>query len=464
MKFPLVTRTRLRKEVARWSERLIAKKIRLAELKSELERYKAATSDAHARLQLMDETSAKLETMTEARSAELRWLSEVERIAEARANEIEILRGQLGEAKRLHSHLLTTLVENTPEIEALSTNAESASCAIPIIVGIDVEPDSREVDREAPRWDGAAMVFEQLPGLRDQWRNLAGTEHVPLSWFVRADPQIEISNGGAGWAFEHFSQHWMAVASAGDEIGLHMHPWRWDSHHGRWLQDHRDEEWLKHCLDTALSSYCLYFGKPPTSYRGGDRFLSDELLRRLEVAGVQVDLSLERMPGATRLLAVELSDGRIPDCDEIPVSGYWPSPKDFRHPGPERTSGLGILPLTAYPAGTLPLWMAEDDFRNALRLVLRDLPELSHLAFIIRSDLILKGEWMSFCRNMELLATLVQKGGFEFTTATKAWHRVRDRLRSRDGNPERLSDHSHGHFSRGGAGTGISDSSERFGL
>lgn len=374
----------------------------------------------------MAETCARHEAVAEARKAELRWLSEVEKIAGTREREIEIIRGQLREAERKHSCLLKELAESAPTIAATSAEEKFASAAIPIIVGIDIEPDSREVDRNDPRWEGAALIFERLPELRKGWAGLAGTGRMALTWFARADPQIEIANGAADWALEQFSDHWRAIGRAGDEIGLHMHPWRWNSDHGRWLQDHADEGWLSHCLDTALSAYRQYFGKAPTCYKGGDRFISDSLLRQLEAAGVEVDLSVERLPGVTQLLTGELADGRLPSCESVPVNGYRPSSEDFRKPDPARKSGLGMLPLTSYPAGTLHLWMPSDDFQNALRLVLRDRASLSHLAFAIRCDLILKGEWQSFCQNMETLAGLVRTGGFQFTTATEAWHRVRD--------------------------------------
>src|SRR5262245_15611630 len=65
----------------------------------------------------------------------------------------------------------------------------------PVLLCVDVEPEGRAIDPEAPvDWDGFEQVHEYLAGLRP--RLAAATGHpAHFSWFLRMDPQIERVHG-----------------------------------------------------------------------------------------------------------------------------------------------------------------------------------------------------------------------------------------------------------------------------
>lgn len=421
MKFPFVRRSRLESESKKWRSRVAELKGRLERAKDRANQSKARASELEGRV---EELNARLSDLDSARQKEGSWLREVEGLCEIRAKEIEILKRELQEAEEVNSQLLAQLVAELPAPREIDSGARGSGERIPIMFGFDFEPDGREVDRENPTWDGGEALLEQAEDFRDRLAKASGQETVPLSWFLRADPQVELAHGSASWAFDQFSAQWHSLISQGDELGIHMHPWRWDEEADRWRQDHADEEWLLHCLDVAIDAYCDFMGRGPTSYRGGDRFFNAVVMRHLEKRGIKADFSLERMKGGERLVNFELGAGAIPDHSQISSAAFWPSENDYRKAGPPRESGFGLLPLTSYPGGTLCPWMKPEDFANALRFVLANSPGLTHLAFIARTDLPLSGRWEWVCQNCEFLAGLVAGGQFEFVAATPAWERI----------------------------------------
>ena len=423
MKFPLVSRSRLEAESKQWRSRVAELKDRLERAKARADRSKARASEWKGRV---DALNAQRNEWDSIRRKEGAWLRKVEDLCEVRAKEIEILRRELREAEEANSQLLAQLVSGLPASREIDPGSRGTGARIPIVFGFDFEPDGREVDRENPTWNGGVALLEQAEDFRDRLAKASGQETVPLSWFLRADPQVELAQGSASWAFDRFSEQWQSLLAQGDELGLHMHPWRWDEEADRWRQDHADEEWLLHCLDVAIDAYRDFMGRGPTSYRGGDRFFNAVVMRHLEKRGIKADFSLERMKGGARLANHELGAGAIPDHSRISPEAFWPSENDYRVPGPPRESGFGLLPLTSYPGGTLCPWMKPEDFANALRFVLANSPRLTHLAFIARTDLPLSDRWEGTCRNCEFLARLVAEGRFEFVAATSAWERIQN--------------------------------------
>lgn len=303
-----------------------------------------------------------------------------------------------------------------------------AGSAVPVILGVDVEPDARVVDLRNPSWDATAAFFSKVADLRRRAAAVAGAP-LRFTWFPRADPQVEIANGSAGWALENFRADWNAVRLEGDEIGLHMHPWRWDEAAGGWCQDHADEDWVVGCARSAIETFRTAFGHTPACYRGGDRYLSNAVVRLLEDEGVALDLTLERMPGVPRLVMAERGTGEIPDGTAVPLRAYRPSSADFRVPDPDRTSGLAMLPLTAYGQASLVPWLPNKEFEQALdALISRHADgsqKLTHMAFVARSDLANIPQWDAFARNILTLARRVRAGQLAFATASGAWQRIR---------------------------------------
>jgi len=246
-------------------------------------------------------------------------------------------------------------------------------------------------------------------------------EKVPLSWFPRADPQVAIANGDASWALKEFAREWQRVSDAGDEIGLHMHPWRWNEAEGWWSQDHGDEDWVCDCLHSSLAAYRKHFGETPSSYRGGDRFLSQAVVEILEAEGVLVDLTLERMPAVQRLVEAEHGSGSIPDGTTIPSRAYRPSANDFKQADAKKSKGLGMLPLTAYEGASLSPWLPNTIFEDELQGLMEKNEAPTHLAFVVRADIAETPSWDHFIENTQSLARRVRQKHLLFTTASQAW-------------------------------------------
>jgi hypothetical protein len=294
---------------------------------------------------------------------------------------------------------------------------------LPVIIGIDVEFDARVVDLADPSWRGAALFFSRMGVLRKQISFVSGGAPLRLSWFPRIDPQVEKANGSTTWALQHFATEWEVARREGDEIGLHMHPWRWEETAAGWVQDFGDDAWVLDCARSSIHGYRKVFGETPAAFRAGDRFMSDALVSVLRAEGVKIDLSLERMPGTDRLAKAERGTGAIPDTSKINLNAYRPSTMDFRIPDPEAKSGLVMLPLTAGKDGTLTPWLPNAEFEEALDLLLatgngRQLP--THLAFVARSDLAENALWDNYVDNLLSLARRVRKGLLVFATPSEA--------------------------------------------
>jgi hypothetical protein len=357
--------------------------------------------------------SAKVEQLN-------RQIGDLVQLCEDRLGYIGQLRSEIIELRRLRSGLLE-------EVSTLrSVAAPFRGPAIPVVLGVDVEPDARVVDLSNPSWDATTAFFSKIVDLRDRAKAISEAA-LHITWFPRADPQVEISNGSADWALKHFEAEWRAVQCEGDEIGLHMHPWRWDDAARGWCQDHADEGWVLQCARSSIDAYRKAFGNTPAAYRGGDRHLSNAMVRLLEEEGVQLDLTLERMPGVARLVEAERGTGDIPDGANIPQSAYRPSFQDFRVPDPGKTSGLIMLPLTAYDGKTLVPWLPNTLFEEALDRLLAAAPEsgLTHLAFVARSDLATLSLWETYVENVMSLARRVREGRLILTTASEAWEHIR---------------------------------------
>jgi hypothetical protein len=177
---------------------------------------------------------------------------------------------------------------------------------------------------------------------------------------------------------------------------------------------------------SSIDAYRRIFGGAPAAYRGGDRYLSNAVVRLLEEEGVQLDLTLERMPGVARLVDAERGTGDIPDGANVPLGAYRPSSADFRVPDPGRTSGLAMLPLTAHDGKTLVPWLPNVLFEEALDQLLGEAPGngLTHMAFVARSDLAKLAVWDTYVENVMSLARRVREGRLVFATASRAWESI----------------------------------------
>ena len=162
---------------------------------------------------------------------------------------------------------------------------------VPVVLCIDVEPDPRQVDRrEARPWLGFERLLELLPALRRRLSDATGAP-AAFTWFLRMDPQVAETWDSAAWVAEAHGDALAELAADGDELGLHTHLWRWQRE--KWISDHADPTWAEHCVTTGLDAFELAFDRACGVHRGGDHFLSGQILSCLEDRGVKIDLTVE---------------------------------------------------------------------------------------------------------------------------------------------------------------------------
>lgn len=227
---------------------------------------------------------------------------------------------------------------------------------IPVMICIDVEPREREIDSTlAKNWEGVEETFEFFSNLRPRLEVATGAS-VNFSWFFRMDPQIKHTYGLSSWVIDRYGDAIKQLELAGDELGLHIHAFRWDGGLHKWITDHGNQEWINHCLHTSFEAYQSAFGYPCLSFRFGDHWMNNETMSLLESLGVKFDLTIE--PGKKPTDGVqpeELHTGSWPDYTTTPRWPYQPSRQDFRKHGHAQGRGLWVIPLsTGSGLGRLP--------------------------------------------------------------------------------------------------------------
>lgn len=215
---------------------------------------------------------------------------------------------------------------------------------------IDLEPAKKkfgglgEDSREASYWGFAEVLFPFITRVR-QGFEAEVKRALRFSWFPRADLQVGEIYGRPTWAFETFRNELEQLEAAGDEIGLHMHNWRWHSRRQAWYQEVKDTAWLEECFATGLRAFRQARGSNPFSYDAGLDYMDNVLVRLLEAAGVKI--ARAPMPGLRS--AGHLIEGGTRayffDWRRAPYQPYFPSRRDYQRPGPDAADVL-LVPNT----------------------------------------------------------------------------------------------------------------------
>lgn len=278
----------------------------------------------------------------------------------------------------------------------------------PAVILFDVEPDPRLFDpREPPTWSGFERILERLPALRERLMELTG-EPVAFTWLLRMDVQIAETWGSADWVADTYHQQLASLVDAGDELGVHSHPWRWLADEGTWIADYADPSWGEHCLSVSLDAFERSFGRTSATHKGGDGYLNGRMLACLGAAGVTSDFTVE--PGRPPVApAGDSAQGTCPDYRGIPLAPYRSSPDRFPQPDAPG-SGPTIAPLLTGPGRRNPLRRTLISLegsphafaqRLGAQLLLKPPPLL---AMAVRSDAPLGGGWEALETNLEHLA------------------------------------------------------------
>lgn len=227
---------------------------------------------------------------------------------------------------------------------------------IPVLVLIDVEPDGFFVDRtdRAP-WIGFERSMDVMAELRDVLARRTGLA-VHFTWLVRADAQIEEVYGSTGWAFDHYRRSFETLLAAGDEVGLHVHAYRWDDRFGNWVEDYGNQEWVERCVRAGVGGFEKHFGRPPTAFSMGMDWTNQATVRLASALDVRYDFSPIIARGREPWPPRDRYTGVAPDCSRIPPRPYHPSADDFLCGTPDGAGRMWVFPQSSRIARIFPSW------------------------------------------------------------------------------------------------------------
>lgn len=215
---------------------------------------------------------------------------------------------------------------------------------IPILVAIDSEPNRRLVDPKTPEdWTGFEKTYEFFTELRPRLR-AATCAPVHFSWFLRMDPQIVHVYGSADWVAKRYAQEIEQLELAGDDIGLHAHPWRWDEVSNNWIADFGSQEWINHCVELSFQTFQDTFGRQCQTFSFGDHWMNEDTSNLLETLGTRFDFTPQ--PGLRRVHLEDPHTGTFPDFRHLPRHAYRPSKTNFTTPAIIEPRDLWVIPLS----------------------------------------------------------------------------------------------------------------------
>jgi hypothetical protein len=312
------------------------------------------------------------------------------------------------------------VLETLPIVSACRALAGGRLAGVPIVLSIDIEPDNRSGSDPVP-WRGFERVSRELvPPLRRLLSQLTG-EPVAISWGIRMDEQVARTWGSPTWAAEHYREDVDALIDQGDQIGLHLHPWRWDEGSREWIVDH-GPAWTARCVNFGLDAYEAAFGRPAETFRAGDGTMSGVMLEILTARGVAVDTTLEYGRTQWKPFSGETVHGAPFDSWRVSTGPYRSSPSTFPAPDPSSDAGPILIPLLSGPArrgpwaGTLVLGTHPTFFAvRLLGTLLRRKPPV--LVFAVRGDEPLIEAWDVVVENLTHLA---RHPGARFATVSAA--------------------------------------------
>ncbi|MDQ7027057.1 MAG: hypothetical protein Q9P44_16050 [Anaerolineae bacterium] len=92
-----------------------------------------------------------------------------------------------------------------------------------ICLTIDTDPDglnTHDPDRRTLTWDGLHFAMQYFHTV---------LPHIPLTWYVRADGQLEQAYGSARYLLDKYADFWRKAIRRGDELGWHPHLYTLDA-------------------------------------------------------------------------------------------------------------------------------------------------------------------------------------------------------------------------------------------
>ena len=232
---------------------------------------------------------------------------------------------------------------------------------IPVLVLIDAEPDGFFIGRtENGPWYGFERAVEVMTELRPVLSRHTGQE-AHFVWLLRADQQIAETYGDAGWALAHYRRAWDRLLEAQDEVGLHVHAYRWEPRLEDWVEAYGDQEWVERCVRDGVGAFTEHFGRPPAAFSMGMDWTNQETVRLASRLNVHYDLSMVAGKEPQPFPPQNGYSGMAPDCSRIRLRPYHPAPEDFLAAAPDGADGMWLIPQSSrvariYPSLKRGLW------------------------------------------------------------------------------------------------------------
>ncbi|HEY1679255.1 MAG TPA: hypothetical protein VGG04_16175 [Candidatus Sulfotelmatobacter sp.] len=186
---------------------------------------------------------------------------------------------------------------------------------------IDTDPDGlsgQVTNRRTLNWDGLERV-QALP------ERLGKVGSIPVTWFVRADGQLESILGDPAFLLAKYERFWNMVKAAGHELGWHPHLYRQatgDAEAALIADPHQAREELERLWAGLKSDF------HPTAFRNGEGWHTVETYSAIESMGFLCDSTA--IPGRSG------PSGHPMDWHEAPNRPYFPADNNLRECGPER--------------------------------------------------------------------------------------------------------------------------------
>ena len=203
-----------------------------------------------------------------------------------------------------------------------------------VCLTLDTDPDGlngKVADRQTLSWKG----LEALQTLPQEMQELTELASVPITWFIRADGQLESILGSPSYLLEKFEDFWATVKSAGHELAWHPHLYRQarPEDAATIITDPSEaQEELERLWDKLRSVL------PTTSFRNGEGWHVPSTYATVERLGFRCD--------STAIPNRKGADGHPMNWIGAPNRPYFPGSADLCVAGPER--GLLELPMNTW--------------------------------------------------------------------------------------------------------------------
>lgn|GEM_PF-2735436 len=239
-----------------------------------------------------------------------------------------------------------------------------------VAIGSDCDPDRPGYggplySEKTLTWRGNEEGISFFSAFREKFSERNG--YFPkITWNVRADRQIEMVHGSAGYCLQKHDRLWNSLEKEGDEIAWHPHLWDWDDNAGKWYQKVNDYRFKERCFSTGIEAFRHVLGLTPHTVHAGWCYQDNETLAILSREGVRVDYSAN--PGQDTMGQQDMDRSL---WDRTPSNPYYPSAKDYQTQSENKGENLTILEVpstTGEHRGMNLLKVISDQLKHGVNL------------------------------------------------------------------------------------------------